>query len=64
MPYLFFSGGAGGSNLASGWQDAGRFLVGFSAVMVSWAATPPQLRPLRASQALACCQLKQAAVVV
>ncbi|KAL4452245.1 hypothetical protein ABPG75_007907 [Micractinium tetrahymenae] len=33
MPYLFFSGGAGGSNLASGWQDAGRFLVGFSAVM-------------------------------
>lgn len=39
MPYLFFSGGAGGSNLASGWQDAGRFLVGFSAVMVS--GVPP-----------------------
>jgi hypothetical protein len=32
MPYLFFGGGAGGSNLASSWQDAGKFLVGFSAV--------------------------------
>jgi hypothetical protein len=32
MPWLFFSEGAGGSNLASGWQDAGKFLVGFSAV--------------------------------
>ncbi|KAI3438116.1 hypothetical protein D9Q98_000557 [Chlorella vulgaris] len=32
MPYLFFGGGSGGSNLASGWQDAGKFLVGFSAV--------------------------------
>ena len=33
MPALFFSsGGDYGSNLASGWQDAGKFLVGFSAV--------------------------------
>lgn len=32
MPYLFFGGGTQGSNLASGWVDAGRFLTGFSAV--------------------------------
>ncbi len=32
QPYLFFGGGGGGSNLASSWQDAGKFLVGFSAV--------------------------------
>jgi hypothetical protein len=32
QPYLFFGGGSGGSKLASGWQDAGKFLVGFSAV--------------------------------
>ncbi|EFN55013.1 hypothetical protein CHLNCDRAFT_134836 [Chlorella variabilis] len=33
MPWLFFGGaGSGGSNLASSWQDAGKFLVGFSAV--------------------------------
>lgn len=31
-PYLFFGGGTGGSNLASGWQDTGKFLMGFSAV--------------------------------
>ena len=34
MPALFFGTGSmgGGSNLASGWEDAGKFLVGFSAV--------------------------------
>lgn len=39
MPYLFFGTGAsssasiyGGSSLASGWIDAGKFLTGFSAV--------------------------------
>lgn len=32
MPYLFFGGGTDGSNLASGWVDAGKFLTGFSAV--------------------------------
>lgn len=39
MPYLFFgsaSGGSssiyGGSSLASGWVDAGKFLTGFSAI--------------------------------
>ncbi len=66
MPYLFFSGGAGGSNLASGWQDAGRFLVGFSAVMVSGVALcwqPPPLRcwrgrgSLPAAQGCALCTL-------
>lgn len=31
MPALFF-GGAPGSNLASSWVDAGKFLTGFSAV--------------------------------
>lgn len=32
MPYLFFGGGPQGSNLSSGWVDAGKFLTGFSAV--------------------------------
>ncbi|KAK9830055.1 hypothetical protein WJX72_009454 [[Myrmecia] bisecta] len=38
MPHLFFAAGASsssaiyGSNLASGWVDAGKFLTGFSAV--------------------------------
>lgn len=35
MPWLFFGSGGGaygGSNLASGWADAGKFLTGFSAV--------------------------------
>ena len=32
MSYMFFSGGSQGSNLASGWVDAGKFLTGFSAV--------------------------------
>jgi hypothetical protein len=32
MSYLFFGGGSQGSNLASGWVDAGKFLSGFSAV--------------------------------
>lgn len=39
MPYLFFGGGGGGdaygyggSAVASGWLDAGKFLTGFSAV--------------------------------
>jgi hypothetical protein len=31
-PYLFFGGSTGGSNLASGWVDCGKFLVGFSGV--------------------------------
>jgi hypothetical protein len=31
MPYLFFGGGPQGSNLSSGWIDAGKFLVGLSA---------------------------------
>ena len=32
MPYLFFGGGSQGSNLASSWVDAGKFLTGFSGV--------------------------------
>ncbi len=32
MPYLFFGGGPSGSNLSSGWVDAGKFMTGFSAV--------------------------------
>lgn len=32
MPYLFFGNGPQGSNLSSGWIDAGKFLTGFSAV--------------------------------
>lgn len=38
MPYLFFGAGAGGADyyggsaIASGWVDAGKFLTGFSAV--------------------------------
>lgn len=32
MPYLFFGGGPQGSNLSSGWVDAGKFLTGFSAI--------------------------------
>jgi len=32
MPYLFFGGGSQGSNLASGWVDAGKFLTGFSGI--------------------------------
>ena len=32
MPYLFFGGGPQGSNLSSGWVDAGKFLCGFSAI--------------------------------
>ena len=32
MPYLFFGGGTDGSNLASSWVDAGKFLTGFSAI--------------------------------
>ncbi|KAL3151976.1 hypothetical protein ABBQ32_001099 [Trebouxia sp. C0010 RCD-2024] len=39
MPYLFFGSGSsssasiyGGSSMASGWIDAGKFLTGFSAI--------------------------------